>query len=304
MANKINDPSEPLDYRLGGETWDSFSLKYLQTIPYIFKVLNALNGTDDTGYVLPEPEGAGTLVRKNADGTVSISITGNAATATRATNADACTGNAATANKWKTPRTLTLTGNATGSVTFDGSGNVTMNVDVNGGNAATAAKLKTPRTITLTGAVTGTATFDGSGNVTIRTQGVSGNASSIINKPVDGANITDGTILVYRQGPNKFVMESKGTVGSGKTLKVLFGDEVLGQYNGDLAETIDLKPLIQEVMANVITQFERRNLLEIDEEGNLSPKASYDPLDIRALIDRCMLFTTDDEGNIIPKEGR
>lgn len=247
MANKIVDPSEPLDYRLGGETWDSFSLKYLQTIPYIFKVLNALNGTDDTGYVLPEPEGAGAVVRKNADGTVSISITGN---------------------------------------------------------AKTADKLKTARTITLTGAVTGTATFDGSGNVTITTQGVSGNASSIISKPVDGANITDGTILVYRQGPNKFVMESKGTVGSGKTLKVLFGDEVLGQYNGDLPCVVDLKPLIQEVMANMITQFERRNLLEIDEEGNLSPKASYDPLDIRALIDRCMLFTTDDEGNIIPKEGR
>lgn len=263
MANKIVDPSEPLDYRLGGETWDSFSLKYLQTIPYIFKVLNALNGTDDTGYVLPEPEGAGALVRKNADGTVSISITGNAATATRATNADACTG-----------------------------------------NAATAAKLKTPRTITLTGAVTGTATFDGSGNVTITTQGVSGNASSIINKNINGAGITDGSILVYRLAEDKFVLESKGTVGSGKTLKVLFGDEVLGQYNGDLPCVVDLKPLIQEVMANVIVQFERRNLLEIDEEGNLSPKASYDPLDIRALIDRCMLFTTDDEGNIIPKEGR
>ena len=247
MANKIVDPSEPLDYRLGGETWDSFSLKYLQTIPYIFKVLNALNGTDDTGYVLPEPEGAGAVVRKNADGTVSISITGN---------------------------------------------------------AATAAKLKTPRTITLTGAVTGTATFDGSGNVTITTQGVSGNASSIINKNINGAGITDGSILVYRLAEDKFVLESKGTVGSGKTLKVLFGDEVLGQYNGDLPCVVDLKPLIQEVMANVIVQFERRNLLEIDEEGNLSPKASYDPLDIRALIDRCMLFTTDDEGNIIPKEGR
>ena len=263
MANKIVDPSEPFDYRLGGETWDSFSLKYMQTIPYIFKVLNALNGTDDTGYVLPEPEGAGAVVRKNADGTVSISITGNAVTATTANTATTCTG-----------------------------------------NAATADKLKTPRTITLTGGVTGSATFDGSGNITITTSGVNGNASSIINKPVDGANITDGTILVYRQGLDKFVLESKGTVGSGKTLKVMFGEDVLGQYNGDLPTVIDLRPLMQEILASVIVQFERRNLLEIDEEGNLCPKASYDPLDIRALIDRCMLFTTDDEGNIIPKEGR
>lgn len=245
MAKEIQDPSEPLDYRYGGETWDSWALKYMQTIPYIFRVLNALNGTGDL--VLPEPEGAGLIVRKNANGTVDISITGNAATAT---------------------------------------------------------KLANPRNIELQGAVTGLASFDGSKNIVIRTTGVSGNASHIINKAVDGAGITDGTILVYRQGQDKFVMESKGTVGAGKTLKVLFGEDVLGTFNGDKAETIDLKPLIREVLASVLVQFERRQLLEIDEEGNLSPKSSYDPMDIQALIDRSMLFTVDDDGNIVPKEGR
>lgn len=245
MAKEIQDPSEPLDYRYGGETWDSWALKYMQTIPYIFRVLNALNGTGDL--VLPEPEGAGAVVRKNADGTVSISITGN---------------------------------------------------------AATADKLKNPRNIELQGAVTGLASFDGSGNIVIRTQGVSGNASSIINKNINGDGITDGSILVYRLAEDKFVLESKGTVGAGKTLKVLFGDDVLGTFNGDKAETIDLKPLIREVLASVLVQFERRQLLEIDEEGNLSPKSHYDPMDIQALIDRSMLFTVDDEGNIVPKEGR
>ena len=246
MAGKIVDPSEPLDYRLGGETWDSFSLKYLATIPYIFQVLNALNGTGDSS-ILPEPEAGGAIVRTNADGTLSVSITGN---------------------------------------------------------SATADKLKNLRNIELTGAVTGLASFDGSQNIVIRTTGVNGNASSIINKQVDGANMADGMILVYRQGQDKFVLETKGTVGSGKTLKIIFGDETLGTYNGDLAETVDLKPLIREVLASVLVQFERRQLLEIDEEGNLSPKASYDPMDIRALIDRCMLWTTDDDGKIVPKEGR
>lgn len=120
MANeKITDPSEPLDYRLGGETWDSWALKYMATIPYIFKVLNALNGTDDTGLVLPLPSGAGAIVRKNADGSVTINVHGNADSA----------------DKLKTARTISLTGKAQGSVAFDGSSNVAINVSNVSGNA-------------------------------------------------------------------------------------------------------------------------------------------------------------------------
>ena len=43
----------------------------------------------------------------------------------------ALNGNAATATKLQTPRTLSLTGNASGSTTFDGSGNVNINTTVN-----------------------------------------------------------------------------------------------------------------------------------------------------------------------------
>lgn len=44
---------------------------------------------------------------------------------------------ALTAQKWKTPRTLTLTGGATGSVILDGSSNVSMDVTVSGGGTGT-----------------------------------------------------------------------------------------------------------------------------------------------------------------------
>ena len=189
-ATKINDPSEPLDYRYGGETWDSFSLKYMATIPYIFRVLNAINGTDDTGVVLPLPSGEGELVRKNADGTVSVSVTGNAATAT----------------KLKTARKISLTGDASGSVNFDGSANVSLAVS-----------------------------------------SVTGNANKIVNKQVDAADISDGAILVYRSFDNKFVFESKGTIGAGKTLTITNGSDVLGTFSGDEAETIDLAPTLQAV---------------------------------------------------------
>ena len=76
-------------------------------------------------------------------------------------------GNAATATKLQTPRTLSLTGKAAGSATFDGSSNASINVT--SVNADTATKLATARAISLTGDATGSANFDGSGNVSIST---------------------------------------------------------------------------------------------------------------------------------------
>ena len=82
-----------------------------------------------------------------------------------ASTADTCTGNAATASKLATPRTLSLTGKAAGSATFDGSANASINVT--SVNADTASKLSTARKINITGNATGAATFDGTSDVSI-----------------------------------------------------------------------------------------------------------------------------------------
>lgn len=74
-------------------------------------------------------------------------------------------GNAATASKLLTPRTISLTGKAAGSTTFDGSTNASINVT--SVNADTASKLSTARKISITGNATGAANFDGSGDVSI-----------------------------------------------------------------------------------------------------------------------------------------
>ena len=74
-------------------------------------------------------------------------------------------GNAATATKLQTPRTLSLTGKATGSATFDGSANAAINVT--SVNADTASKLSTARKINITGNATGAATFDGTSDANI-----------------------------------------------------------------------------------------------------------------------------------------
>lgn len=74
-------------------------------------------------------------------------------------------GNAATATKLQTPRTLSLTGKAAGSATFDGSANASINVT--SVNADTASKLSTARKINITGNATGSASFDGSADANI-----------------------------------------------------------------------------------------------------------------------------------------
>lgn len=96
-------------------------------------------GSDNETYDLnnfPTKTGGG------ASGTWGISISGNAASATKATSATtaaACSGNSATATKLATPRAISLTGNASGSANFDGSGNVSINTTVNESKHAAAA---------------------------------------------------------------------------------------------------------------------------------------------------------------------
>lgn len=93
-------------------------------------------------------------------------------------------GNAATATKLQTPRTLSLTGKAAGSATFDGSSNASINVT--SVNADTASKLSTARKINITGNATGAAAFDGSGDVSIN---VSVNSAAKATNDKNGADI-------------------------------------------------------------------------------------------------------------------
>jgi hypothetical protein len=88
-------------------------------------------------------------------------------------------GTAVAATKLASARTFSIIGGVTATgVSFDGTGNVALNVTAIPGNAATAAKWASAITLTLAGVVTGTASIDGSGNVTLTTA-VADNALSI-----------------------------------------------------------------------------------------------------------------------------
>ena len=155
-----------------------------------------LDSANYTGYTV-------TKTGSGASGTWGISITGNAATASKCTGnaatattaetAKACTGNAATATKLATARKI-------GNASFDGSADITLasigaaasnhthsyaGSSSVGGAANSAVKLSTARAFSITGGVTATAVnFDGTGNVTLNATVASVSTDAIIN----GAN--------------------------------------------------------------------------------------------------------------------
>ena len=84
----------------------------------------------------------------------------------------ALVGNASTSSKWVTARTITLTGDVSGSTTIDGSANVSITTTVANDSHTHDWSNITNRpdpVITLTGAVTGSATMTDLGNVSIAT---------------------------------------------------------------------------------------------------------------------------------------
>ena len=136
------------------------------------------------------------------------------------------TSNVSSASKLQTARTISLSGDASGSTTFDGSKNVTLSVTVKddshnhtianidnlqstldgklstSGTAAKATKLATARTISLTGDVTGSTTFDGSGNKSITCTVANNSHNHTI------ANITNLQSTLNGKVPNSHTTES------------------------------------------------------------------------------------------------
>lgn len=142
-------------------------------------------------------------------------------------------GTADEAIKLQNARTISITGDATGNASFDGSTDTTITVDVKKsaaldstnvgsttnpvyfdatgkpqatgsslsksitGNAGTATKLQTPRNIALTGDVVGNANFDGSGNIEIPTSATVANAKSMVTDTGDLLNVGGSGSPVY-----------------------------------------------------------------------------------------------------------
>ena len=143
------------------------------------------------------------------------------------------TGNAATATALETERTISLSGSVTGSVSFDGTGNVNIETNLRSGatipgNVETAERWDTERTVTLTGAVTGSTMIDGSQNVSITTAVGTFNASDIDDVTATAAEINR---LDLGTGEQLGIIKVEATSSGNPVLADFTGNTTLiGQY--------------------------------------------------------------------------
>ena len=157
------------------------------------------------------------------------------------------TGNSSTASQLQTARTISITGDVSGSTTFDGSSDVSISASVSGGNASTASQLQTARTISITGDVTGSTTFDGSSNASISANisnsgvspGTYGSSSSIPSITVAGdgrlTSVTSNSFSIGGTIPiGGIIMWSGSSIPSGWAL--CNGQTVNGQATPNLQD--------------------------------------------------------------------
>jgi len=111
-------------------------------------------------------------------------------------------------------RVISLSGDVSGSVSFDGSQNV--NIATNVGNANTATALETARTISLGGDLSGSVSFDGTSNVTI-TASVEPNSVALGTDTTGNymSDLTQGTGVTITHTPGE---GSNATIGIGQAV--------------------------------------------------------------------------------------
>jgi len=146
-----SDPLSPADIGAANEV-------HTHSISDITNLQTTLNNKVDTSEVTTTAT-ANKILKLNSSGKLPASITGNA------------DGNAATATKLQTTRTISITGDATGSTTFDGSANASINVTLS--NSGVTAGTYTKVTADSKGRVTSGTTLSASDIPTLTSSKIS-----------------------------------------------------------------------------------------------------------------------------------
>ncbi len=173
-------------------------------------------------------------------------------------------GTVLTAQYLENARAISLSGDVSGSVAFDGSQNVSLVTTLISGNASTASALQSPRTISLSGDVSGSFSFDGSQNVsmvaTIQPNSVALGTDTSGNYVSD---ITAGTGISVTHTP-----------GEGSSPTIAIGQPVGTSASVTFANVT--ANLVGDVTGNsdTATSLETARIIELS--GDVSGSASFD----------------------------
>lgn len=242
---------------------------------------------------LPLTAGAQWTVVNNTTGSFTLTVggaTGTTATVTQGTGIIAYTdgtnyyaisaavsgaylpidGTAVAATKLATARTFSITGGVTAAgVSFDGTGNVALNVTAIPGNAATSSKWASTITLSLTGIATGSASIDGSGNVTLSTSIADGALSiaktSGLQTAIDGkvsksGDTISGVLAINQLGASGYALSISGST--------LAGAGVLLTGNGATSPSKTIA--VRSGSLQVINSAGSTTIFSIDDSGNSS----------------------------------
>jgi hypothetical protein len=168
-----------------------------------------------------------------------------------------------TAESLQTARAISLAGDVSGSVAFDGSQNVSLVATLISGNASTASILQSPRTISLSGDISGSVAFDGSQNVSI-------SATIQPNSVALGADTTGNYINDLTAGTGVTVTH---TPGEGSSPTVAIGQAVGTSASVTFANvTADL---VGDVTGNASTASTLQNSRTISLSGDVAGSVSF-----------------------------
>jgi hypothetical protein len=244
-------------------TWNGTNFVMQAPNDVVNNTLSLSDGTNNNSLDLANSD---VLTIQGTNGEVDVQLTsgvgGLSYTIALPSNINAKSSSSVQADKLTTARTVSLSGDADGSVSFDGSQNVSLLV-----SSVKATQLKTARTISLSGNASGIISFDGTSNVDIPT---TVNLSSQANTLSTARTITISGDAVNQGVPPSFNGSANITIPItvSKSDKIRTARKIT--LSGDAAGAVNFDGSADVVLNTTVTNSSTANQLALSKTISLT----------------------------------
>lgn len=244
-------------------TWNGTNFVMQAPNDVVNNTLSLSDGTNNNSLDLSNSD---VLTIQGTNGEVDVQLTsgvgGLSYTIALPPNINAKSSSSVQADKLTTARTVSLSGDADGSVPFDGSQNVSLSV-----SSVKATQLKTARNISLSGNASGSVSFDGTSNVDIPT---TVNLSSQANTLSTARTITISGDAVNQGAPPSFNGSANITIPItvSKSDKIRTARKIT--LSGDAAGAVNFDGSADVVLNTTVTNSSTANQLALSKTISLT----------------------------------